>query len=162
MKALKMMLFLIIFYRSAMDGYSKREVLERFNMNEKNVITQFLFLNPSPIILILSIIQDYKAKWSHDISCDIKAKLILYLKILRMISSLCVPNSYSAPLSVPKFKTINNFSKVNLLDPADPGLKLLASYPTSSSFCQTHPKYFLFQDYLELKTHEKRVKTRCT
>ena len=103
MKALKMMLFLIIFYRSAMDGYSKREVLERFNMNEKNVITQFLFLNSSPIILILSIIQDYKAKWSHDISCDIKAILILYLKILRMISSLCVPNSYSAALSVPKF-----------------------------------------------------------
>ena len=47
--------------------------------------------------------------------------------MLWMIISLCVPNSYSAPLSVPKFKTINNFSKVNLLDPADPGLKLLAS-----------------------------------
>ena len=27
-----------------------------FNMNEKNVITQFLFFNPSKIILILSII----------------------------------------------------------------------------------------------------------
>ena len=54
-----------------MDGYSKREVLEIFYVNEKNVITQFLFLNPSPIVLILSIIQDYIAKWSHDISCDL-------------------------------------------------------------------------------------------
>ena len=47
--------------------------------------------------------------------------------MLWMISSLCVTNSYSAPLSAPKFKTINNFSMVNLLDPADPGLKLLES-----------------------------------
>ena len=31
-----------------MDGHSKREVLEIFNLNNKNVITQFLFLNPPP------------------------------------------------------------------------------------------------------------------
>ena len=47
--------------------------------------------------------------------------------MLRMISSLCVPNSDSAPLSVPKLQTINNFLEVNLLDPADPSLKLLES-----------------------------------
>ena len=28
-----------------MDGHSKREVLEMFNMNYKNVISCFLFLN---------------------------------------------------------------------------------------------------------------------
>ena len=57
-----------------------------------------------PITDILTLVL-YKivAKWSHDISCDIKAILIFYLKMLRMIISLCVPNSYSAPLSVPKF-----------------------------------------------------------
>ena len=29
-----------------MDGYAKWEVLEIFNMNEKNVITQYSFLKP--------------------------------------------------------------------------------------------------------------------
>ena len=32
-----------------MDGHSKREVLEIFNMNYKNVISSFLFLNRQPI-----------------------------------------------------------------------------------------------------------------
>ena len=32
-----------------MDGHSKREVLETFNKNEKNVIARFLFLNRPPI-----------------------------------------------------------------------------------------------------------------
>ena len=40
-----MMFSLIIFYWSAMDGHSKREVLEIFNMNQKNVFSRFLFLN---------------------------------------------------------------------------------------------------------------------
>ena len=38
----------MIFYWSAMDGHSKREVLQIFNMNYKNVIVRFLFLNWQP------------------------------------------------------------------------------------------------------------------
>ena len=44
-----MMFFLVIFYWSAMDGHSKREVLEIFNMNKKNAIGRFLFWNRQPI-----------------------------------------------------------------------------------------------------------------
>ena len=44
-----MMLFLIIISWSAMDGHSKREMLEIFNMNKKKVIARFLFLNRPPI-----------------------------------------------------------------------------------------------------------------
>ena len=44
-----MVFSLITFYWSAIDGHSKREVLEIFNMNEKNVIAIFLFLNRPPI-----------------------------------------------------------------------------------------------------------------
>ena len=40
-----MMFFLVIFYWSAMDGHSKREVLEIFNMNKNNAIGRFLFWN---------------------------------------------------------------------------------------------------------------------
>ena len=40
-----MMFSLILYYWSAMYGHSKREVLEIFNMNSKNVIARFLFLN---------------------------------------------------------------------------------------------------------------------
>ena len=40
-----MMLFLTIISWSAMDGHSKREMLEIFNMNNKKVIARFLFLN---------------------------------------------------------------------------------------------------------------------
>ena len=32
-----------------MDGHTKREVLEILNMNKKNVIARFLFLNRPPI-----------------------------------------------------------------------------------------------------------------
>ena len=32
-----------------MDSHSKREVLEIFSMNKKNVITRFVFLNRPPI-----------------------------------------------------------------------------------------------------------------
>ena len=32
-----------------MDGHSKREMLEIFNMNKKKVIARFLFLNQPPI-----------------------------------------------------------------------------------------------------------------
>ena len=44
-----MMLFLIIISWSAMDGHSKREMLEIFNVNKKKVIARFLFLNRPPI-----------------------------------------------------------------------------------------------------------------
>ena len=44
-----MMLFLITISWSAMDGHSKREMLEIFNMNKKKVIARFLFLNRPPI-----------------------------------------------------------------------------------------------------------------
>ena len=38
----------MIFSWSAMDGHSKPEVLEIFNMNKKNVHARFLFLNWPP------------------------------------------------------------------------------------------------------------------
>ena len=44
-----MIFSLIIFYWSAMDGHSKCEVLEIFNMNKNNAIDRFLFLNRQPI-----------------------------------------------------------------------------------------------------------------
>ena len=40
-----MMFSLIIFYSRAIDVYSKREVLEIFNLNWKNVIARFIFLS---------------------------------------------------------------------------------------------------------------------
>ena len=39
----------MIFSLSAMDRPSKPEVLEIFNMNKKNVLARFLFLNWPPI-----------------------------------------------------------------------------------------------------------------
>ena len=44
-----MMFFLIIFPWSAVESHSKREVLVIFNMNKKNVIARFLYLNRPPI-----------------------------------------------------------------------------------------------------------------
>ena len=44
-----MMFFLVIFYWRAMDGHSKREVLEIFNMDKNNAIGRFLFWNRQPI-----------------------------------------------------------------------------------------------------------------
>ena len=44
-----MMLLLIIISWSAMDGHSKREMLEILNMNKKNVIARFLSLDRPPI-----------------------------------------------------------------------------------------------------------------
>ena len=38
----------MIFSWSAMDGHSKREVLEIFNVNKKNVLARFLSLNWPP------------------------------------------------------------------------------------------------------------------
>ena len=43
------MFSLNIFYWSAMDGHSKREVLEIFDNELENVIARFLFLNGPPI-----------------------------------------------------------------------------------------------------------------
>ena len=57
------MFSLTFFYWSAI----KREVLEIFNMNKKNVIAGFLFLNPPPIYQLFK----FLAKWSRDISLDL-------------------------------------------------------------------------------------------
>ena len=43
-----MMFFLIIISWSAMDGHSKREVIEVFNMNKKKVFARFLSSNLEP------------------------------------------------------------------------------------------------------------------
>ena len=50
-----------------MDGHSKRQVLEIFNMNEKNVISRFLFLTGRQLGNNLW----FLAKWSRDISRDL-------------------------------------------------------------------------------------------
>ena len=76
-----------------MDGHSKREVLELFNMNKKNAIARFLFLNPPPICQLFTI---FLAKWSNDISRDLLPQY-LYYKKLRTMRSLCMPNFDSAP-----------------------------------------------------------------
>ena len=60
-----MMLTLIIFYWRAMDGHSKREVLEIFSIDQKK-ITRFLLLNQLPICQMFTIF----SKWSPDISRD--------------------------------------------------------------------------------------------
>ena len=74
-----MMFSLIIFHGSAMDGHSKHEMLETLNMNKKNIIARFLFLN-----------------WPCDVSRDLLTQY-LYSKMFRTMGSLCVPNFNSAP-----------------------------------------------------------------
>ena len=44
-----MVFSLITFYWIVMDGYSKREVLEIFNVNKRNVIARVLLLKLQPI-----------------------------------------------------------------------------------------------------------------
>ena len=44
-----MIFSLMNFSWSAIDGLSKRQVLEIFDMNKKNVFAWFLFLNRPPI-----------------------------------------------------------------------------------------------------------------
>ena len=97
-----MMFSLIIFYRSAMNGHSKREVLEIFNLNQKNVVSLFLFLNNLRFL----------AKWPSDISRDLLT-LCLYFKMLRTMSSLCVPSFDSAPSSMLKLQSKIDFPQVN-------------------------------------------------
>ena len=97
-----MMFSLIIFYRSAMNSHSKREVLEIFNLNQKNVISLFLFLNNLRFL----------AKWPSDISRDLLT-LCLYFKMLRTMSSLCVPSFDSAPSSMLKLQSKIDFLQVN-------------------------------------------------
>ena len=58
-----MMFFLTIFPWSAMDGHSKHEELEIFNMNKKNVIARFLFLKTGHQ---LANNLRFLAKWSRD------------------------------------------------------------------------------------------------
>ena len=81
-----MMFSLIIFYWSTKDGHSKREVLEIFNMNQKNAIARFLFLNRPPI-----------SQWFTIFSTQ-----YLYFKMLRTMSSLFVSNFDPASSSMPK------------------------------------------------------------
>ena len=97
-----MMFSLIILYRRARNGHSKREVLEIFNLNQKNVISLFLFLNNLRFL----------AKWPSDISRDLLT-LCLYFKMLRTIIFLCVPSFDSAPSSMLKLQWKINFPQVN-------------------------------------------------
>ena len=97
-----MMFSLIIFYRSAMNGHSKREVLEIFNLNQKNVISLFLFLNNLRFL----------AKWPSDISRDLLTQC-LFFKMSRTMSSLCVPSFDSAPSSMLKLQSKVDFAVVN-------------------------------------------------
>ena len=92
------MTFSLIFYWSAGDGHSKREVLEIYNMNKKNVIARFLFfLIGHQLVNNLQ----FLAKRSRDISRDLLTHY-LYFKMLRTMSSLCVPNFNSQLSSMPK------------------------------------------------------------
>ena len=61
-----------------------------------------------------SIMYDFLAKWSRDISRDLLTQC-LYFKMFRTMSSLCVPNFDSAPLSMPKLEPIFHFPQVNAL-----------------------------------------------
>ena len=49
-----------------MDGHSKREVLQIFNVNKKNVIVQFVFVSRPQIGHNLR----FFVKWPRDISHD--------------------------------------------------------------------------------------------
>ena len=94
---------------SAMDSHSKREVPALLNMNKSNVIAWSFFLNPSSIWQLFSN----------------QPTLYLHSKMLRLMSSLCVPNFNSFPFSFPKIWPINNFSQVN---PSNPDLELLEHF----------------------------------
>ena len=88
-----MMLFLIIISWSAMDGHSKREMLEIFNMNKKKVIARFLFKKTGH--LLVNNLRLF-VKWSCDISRDWLAQY-LYFKMLKAMSSfLCSKFWFSA------------------------------------------------------------------
>ena len=63
----------------------------------------------------------FLAKWSRDISRDLLTQY-LYFKMLRTMSSLCVPNVDSAPSSMPNLWQIIHFPQANALVP---GLNLL-------------------------------------
>ena len=80
-----MIFTLAIFYWSTMDGHSKREVIEIFNMNKKNVIARFLtfqlcwewVINPTPSKVMYCISNEkgpvpYKS-WLHLNICKPRA-----------------------------------------------------------------------------------------
>ena len=54
-----------------MVSHSKREVLEIFNMNKKNVIAGFLFFNPPPIcqlfVIFSRMVPWYITTYKHNI-----------------------------------------------------------------------------------------------
>ena len=83
---------MIVVYWWAMDSHFKREVLEIFNMNVKNIIAWICFLNLTPICQLLKI---HRRKM-------VSYHVTYYFKIFRTISPLFVPNFDSAPFSMPK------------------------------------------------------------
>ena len=62
---------------------SKRKVLEIFNMNKKNVISQGLIISPLPIFQLFYIL--------FYISRDLLTQYLCFF-MLRTMSSLAVPN----------------------------------------------------------------------
>ena len=68
-----------------MDSHSKREVLEIFNINKKNVMAGFLFLNPPPICQLFVILS--------RMVLEIVKDRVLYFYLCQIL--------YSAPQSVP-------------------------------------------------------------
>ena len=75
-----------------MDSHSnKLEALEIFNMNEKNVIAWFLFLNPLPISQLFKNFR-IMVTTSRD-----PFTRYLYFKMIRTMNSFWVPNFDWAP-----------------------------------------------------------------
>ena len=70
-----------------MDNYSKRDVLEMFNTNEKNVIAWFLSLNPLPICQLIKIFRG--KKWSRDISRDLSTQHLYFMLKKTMSFFMC-------------------------------------------------------------------------
>ena len=81
-----------------MDGHSKNEVLEIFNMNSKKMFLPDFFSQTGHQ---LANSLRFLAKWSRDIARRSLTQC-LYFKMLRTMSSLSVPNFDSAPSSMPK------------------------------------------------------------
>ena len=107
------------FYRSTMDSQFKCEMLEIFNMNEKNVIAWFVFIIPPPICRLFKI---FRKVVTWHITWLINTILYLYLKMLRMTSSLFVPNFESAAEVIAN----KSFSTVK---PVGPSVLLSQSWP---------------------------------
>ena len=102
-----------------MDTLLKGEMLEIFNMCEKNVIAWFVFIIQPPICRLLKI---FRKVVTWHITWLINTILYLYLKMLRMTSSLFVPNFESAAELIAN----KSFSTVK---PVRPSVLLSQSWP---------------------------------